>query len=200
MLTIGHYKDAQGVKDYFKEHLEKGDYYSERGHVQGKWVGKMAHELGLEAKNRVSEEDFGRLADGLHPGTGKKLAVRTKKDRIVSYDMVFSAPKTISIMALTLQDARLMAAHEWAIGVAFEQMEKKAMTRVRRGLSIKSRESRPTGNLIAARFTHTSSREMDPQLHTHHLVFNVTFDPVEKRTKALDAYQIWLYPEFPTAV
>lgn len=200
MLTIGHYKAAQAVKSYFKEHLEKGDYYSEQGKVLGKWVGKASLELGIESLDAVKEADFQALVDGLHPKTQKKLGVRARKDRIVSFDMVFSAPKSVSIMALTLRDERLLLAHENAVALAFEQMEKKASTRVRKGLSLNSRKSRVTGNLVAARFTHVSSRELDPQLHTHHLVFNLTYDPVEKRTKALDAYQIFMGTKFLSEV
>lgn len=38
-----------------------------------------------------------------------------------------------------------------------------------------------------ATFQHETSRELDPHLHTHCIVFNATFDPVENRWKALEA-------------
>ena len=41
-------------------------------------------------------------------------------------------------------------------------------------------------NFVAAKFTHDTSRALDPHLHTQCIVFNVTFDPVEKRWKALE--------------
>ena len=46
---------------------------------------------------------------------------------------------------------------------------------------------RTTGNLVAAGFVHTSSRALDPQLHTHFTVFNGTFDEREQCWKALQA-------------
>jgi hypothetical protein len=39
-------------------------------------------------------------------------------------------------------------------------------------------------------FTHDTSRALDPHLHTHCVVFNATFDPVEKRWKALQNYEL----------
>ena len=47
-----------------------------------------------------------------------------------------------------------------------------------------------TGNFVTALFQHETSRSLDPHLHTHCIVFNVTFDPVENRWKALENYQL----------
>jgi ATP-dependent exoDNAse (exonuclease V) alpha subunit len=47
------------------------------------------------------------------------------------------------------------------------------------------RGERSTGEIAAACFRHETSRELDPHLHTHCVVFNATFDPIEKRWKAL---------------
>jgi hypothetical protein len=46
------------------------------------------------------------------------------------------------------------------------------------------------GNLVAARFTHETSRALDPHLHTHVVVFNATFDEQEDRWKALQNYDM----------
>ena len=47
-----------------------------------------------------------------------------------------------------------------------------------------------TGNFAAALFTHDTSRALDPHVHTHCIVFNATFDPVENRWKALQNYEL----------
>ncbi len=39
-------------------------------------------------------------------------------------------------------------------------------------------------------FTHETSRALDPHLHTHCILFNATFDPVEARWKALENYEL----------
>ena len=49
--------------------------------------------------------------------------------------------------------------------IAFRELETFAATRVRKQ---GSQTDRMTGNLVAAAFTHTSSRALDPLLHTHH--------------------------------
>jgi conjugative relaxase-like TrwC/TraI family protein len=50
---------------------------------------------------------------------------------------------------------------------------------------------RLTSNVVAALFTHDTSRALDPHLHTHCIVFNATFDPAEKRWKALQNHQMF---------
>ena len=46
---------------------------------------------------------------------------------------------------------------------------------------------RQTGNLVVAAYTHDSSRQLDPQLHTHAVAANLSYDGVEGRWKALQA-------------
>ena len=77
------------------------------------------------------------------------------------------------MLAVTLDDERLVAAHEEATRIAFRELETFAATRVRKQ---GNQRDRTTGNLVAAAFTHTSSRALDPLLHTHFTVFNATFD------------------------
>ena len=49
-------------------------------------------------------------------------------------------------------------------------------------------EDRLTGNMVAAEFMHFTARpvkgKLTPHLHAHCIVFNVTYDEVEKRFKA----------------
>ena len=81
-------------------------------------------------------------------------------------DYTFSAPKSVSIASLIQKDKRVIAAHDSAVKTALEVLENRyAQTRVRHGPGI--REKVTTGNLIAATFRHETSREQDPQLHTH---------------------------------
>jgi len=68
-----------------------------------------------------------------------------------------------------------------------DAMEPFACARVRVGGNNNDRE---TGNLVTATFTHDTSRALDPHLHTHCIVFNATFDPVENRWKALQNFEM----------
>ena len=53
-----------------------------------------------------------------------------------------------------------------------------------------------TGNLVAAMFRHDTSRALDPHLHTHCIVFNATFDAVEKQWKALQNHEMFAAQKF----
>ena len=113
------------------------------------------------------------------------------------YDFTCSAPKSVSVLAVTLADERLVTAHEEATRIAFRELETFAATRVRKQ---GSQKDRTTGNLAAAAFTHTSSRALDPQLHTHFTVFNATFDDSERSWKALQAGGMYDAIRYGTAV
>ena len=74
-----------------------------------------------------------------------------------------------------------------AVRSALREFEAFATTRVRVG---GGNLDRSTGNVVTALFTHDTSRALDPHLHTHCIVFNATFDPVEQRWKALQNYEL----------
>ena len=105
MLTI---RPMSGGESYSANYLEQSDYYSEGHKITGQWRGKGAERLGLNGE--VVPEDFETVRQGLHPETGEKLRPRMSADRIDEhgrvvgkgrelYDLTFSAPKSVSIMA-----------------------------------------------------------------------------------------------------
>lgn len=192
--------NLKNARSYFEEHLSVGDYYSEGQSIHGLWAGKGAETLGL--RGSVTRDSFLRLCENLHPGSGKKLTQRRKtirreisdkeKDREeanrrVFYDFTISPPKSVSILALIGSDGRIVEAHHRAVSVALRELESFASTRIRRAGQFADRE---TGNVIAAVFRHDTSRSLDPHLHSHCIVFNATHDPVEKRWKALQNFDM----------
>lgn len=184
--------NLKNAREYFRHHLAANDYYSQKNSVAGEWIGSGAERLNLSGK--VTEEAFLSLCEGNHPETGKRLtqrrnSIRRKNgaliaNRRVYYDYTISPPKSVSVAALML-DARIVGAHERAVRVVLKELEAFAETRVRIG---QKDGGRPTGNLVAACFRHDTSRELDPHLHTHCIVFNATLDPVECRWKALQTH------------
>ncbi len=197
MITARPQKNLRHAKEYFHEHLSCGDYYSEKHAVAGQWQGRAAERLGLHTSTPVTEEAFLRLCENQHPQTGAKLTVRQRKERRVFYDFVISAPKSISILAITMGDERLLGAHNAACRDAIAELEKAAATRIRtRG----QRATRLTGEFVAASFQHDCSRALDPQLHTHLVVFNATWDSVEGRWKALEPEHMFAQTKFLTEV
>jgi len=187
--------NLKNAREYFEEHLCVGDYYDEGQRVAGEWVGVGAERLGLAGKVRA--DDFLRLCENQHPGTGEKLTqrqntTRTEGDkntanRRIFYDFTFSPPKSVSLVGFLGNDERIFEAHARAVQAALKDFEAFAATRVRVG---GVRSERLTGNFVAAQFTHDTSRALDPHLHTHCIVFNATFDAVENRWKALENYEL----------
>ena len=82
---------------------------------------------------------------------------------------------------------RVLNAHIRAVDSALMEFAAFAATRIRAG---GAQNDRSTGNFAAALFTHDTSRALDPHLHTHCIVFNATFDPAERRWKALQNHEL----------
>ena len=183
MFTMAKIRDAS---TYLGEHLSANDYYAKGESVVGTWRGKAAELLGLKNQPiRSHDAAFESLRLNQHPQTGKPLTERTAKVRVAFLDFQCSAPKSVSLLAVTFGDDRLRQAHEAAANEAFSSLEKFAARRVRKGAAAWSDETRITGNLCAAAFVHDASRALDAQLHTHFVTANATFDPHEKRWAAL---------------
>ncbi len=167
MLSTSNLSAAQAETYYTKE-----DYYSkeEKAHPT-KWVGKGAAALGLSGV--VNQQDFSNLLAGKSPD-GQSLTGRVvnPEKRRAGTDFTFSAPKSVSIAALVQQDERVLAAHHQAVSKALSVLEERyAQTRVSTSTG---RQKISTGNLAAAVFTHSTSREAEPQLHSHCVVMNAT--------------------------
>ncbi len=194
MLTI---RAMTGGAGYAQRHLEHSDYFDEHRRVQGEWQGHGAELLGL--RGQVTREQFESVREGLHPETREFLRPRRSADRVGQdgseqskgrslYDLTFSAPKSVSVQALVGGDQRLISAHDKAVREALAEAEHCAATRVRLN---GANENRTTGNIIAATYRHDTSRELDPQLHTHAVTANLTYDGMEGRWKALQASDLY---------
>ena len=92
---------------------------------------------------------------------------------MAGFDLTWSAPKSVSLL-FGLSDpatsAVVRGVHEDAVDQALGYLERHAL-RVRRGAG--GQNSIGAEGLVAAAFTHRTSRAGDPQLHTHVLVANV---------------------------
>lgn len=201
MFTAKPQKNRGAATTYFDEHLSHNDYYTAKETQAGYWVGLGTERLGLKQGATVTREAFLRLCDNQHPGAGEgpgvKLTQIQLRDRRIFFDFTCSAPKSVSILAVTMDDRRIVAAHREAAAVAIRELEAFAATRIRKDGAM---DDRVTGNLVGAAFLHTSSRALDPQLHTHFTLFNATFDPVEGRWKALQTAKMFEAIHYGTAV
>ena len=168
--------------EYFRAHMRVGDYLSEAGELEMTWVGSGAERLGLKGVCQL--QDFEKLCQGQHPRNEESLLVRDKgSHRRICYFGQISAPKDVSLLYLLGGDQRI--GQWWNEGVTetIGEMERAMLTRVRKGGVV---AERATGSLVAAAVTHDASRALDPQLHTHVCIMNVTYDAVESRWKGVE--------------
>lgn len=151
-------------------YYEADDYYTGDDMAPSAWEGQAAADLGLSGE--VDRDDFRALLDGRVAGEQLGTARDGKTEHRPGWDITFSAPKSVSIMAQVAGDKRLIAAHGAAVKTALGHVERHmAATRIRDGGEV-AREA--TGNLAVATFRHETSRAQGPQLHTHSVILNMT--------------------------
>lgn len=166
MMSVAPVASAGDAAGYY---MNSDNYYF-LGNLQSVWLGEGAKALGLEGDVRGDNltavlhgfldngERLGREIDGNHvhrPG----------------HDLTFSAPKSVSLLALVGGDKAMLDAHNQAVQIAAGYVEKLISARdTKDGVT----SIVPTGKMVAAAFTHDTSRNLDPQLHTHLIVANMT--------------------------
>ena len=166
MMTPRPLVNAQQAAVYY----EADDYYVDGQHLSpSSWWGEGARRLGL--RGSVDRETFHELLHGRLPN-GVDIARGGGKSHRPGLDLTFSAPKSVSLVALVSADDRVLKAHEHAVTVALSHLEERAV----RARATKEGVTRTeeTDNLLVARFNHDSSLALDPQLHTHAVVLNAT--------------------------
>ncbi|WP_239670405.1 MobF family relaxase, partial [Pantoea vagans] len=99
------------------------------------------------------------------------------------YDLTFSAPKSASVLALVTGDTFLVDAHKEAVRRTLDEVEKLATTRT---MTDGITEMEKTGNLVIATFMHDTSRNLEPQMHTHAVVANATLSQNGWKTLSTD--------------
>ncbi len=164
VVSIGVVGSASGAADYYA-----ADNYYLVGDQVGiaEWGGKGARTLGLAGP--VDALKFERVLDGALPN-GDQIPSGADGHRS-GIDLTFSAPKSVSLLALVGGDERVLLAHARSVATAMQWTEHN-LAEARRGKN--GHETVRTGNLVYATFTHNVSRSLDPQLHSHVVVANAT--------------------------
>src|SRR5512142_2727240 len=160
-------QDVSRAASYYEEGAD--DYYAKEGEASA-WQGKGAEYLGLAGPvddRRFRELLAGRVGDGLP----SRVHSRHDANARIGIDLTFSAPKSVSLQALIGGDPAIIRAHDLAVARTLAVAEEHAEARKK----VKGRSQvEQTRNLVVAKFRHETSRERDPQLHTHALVLNLT--------------------------
>jgi conjugative relaxase-like TrwC/TraI family protein len=161
------------------------------GEQPGVWCGRQASALGVSGT--VTERGLETLLSGRDPISGsplgRELVDRYRADgrlvrAVAGFDATFSAPKSLSVWWALTGDPRLLTAHDAAVMATLEHLERfGSTTRIR----VDGRRLHPdTGGLTMAVFRQSTSRDDDPQVHTH-AVISAKVQTPDGRWWALDA-------------
>lgn len=169
MLSISKPLNAESAEKYY----DRDNYYLES---QGQWYGRLAEQLNLSGE--IAKEDFSHLLRGFdRDGTTKLVesagqkykGTETLKHRS-GIDLTLSAPKSVSI--LSYSDTRIEQAFHSALHSTLDHAEQEFSQTRHKSKGIIRYEN--TENALFSTFTHRTSRELDPQLHAHCILFNLT--------------------------
>jgi conjugative relaxase-like TrwC/TraI family protein len=165
MLSISWIQDV----DYYLDQTS-ADYYFRPGEPPGRWWGPGAKTLGLSGV--VKAEELKSLCKGFSPTGDALIQNAGASDHQQAWDLTFSAPKSVSVLWTQAPRAarlKIRKLHHKAIQAALKYLTESALL-TRRGKGGKIRER---CNPIVAIFEHGSSRELEPQLHSHCVLLNV---------------------------
>ncbi|MCR9225659.1 MAG: relaxase domain-containing protein [Hyphomonas sp.] len=171
VASISARKSVGAAVAYFK-HMAQDEYYTKEteADAESDWDGRGSERLALDGD--VTRKDFEALLNGYDPKTAEPLVQTGNKSHAPGWDMTYSAPKSVSVLwalSAPVERAKIEAAHRQAVSVATKHLEDNhAFTR--RGKGGATRE--PVAGLTIARYHHHTSRDLDPQLHTHAFIFN----------------------------
>ena len=178
------------------------EYYTAGEEPDGVWFNPKGL-FGLADGGKVDSSDFHRLYNGFAPNTGGKLTQNAGSERrSAGLDMTFSADKSVSALwAVADPDLRsdIEQAHNDAARVALEEtvLSHCAYTRIRnRDGEI---EVLPA-DISAAMFQHGTSRDNDPQLHTHCVIFNAARTHRDGKYRALHQHPVYTWMKAAGAV
>lgn len=153
--------------------LAREDYYLEGGEPPGIWFGAGSESLGLSG--HVHPDHLYNLFDGLAPDGSYSLVrqgAQSHGNHRPGWDLTFSAPKSVSALwsqASEENRQQIQEAQKGAVDAALGYLQESALF-TRRG---RQGEELEKVGMVAALFEHSTSRALDPQLHTHALVLNV---------------------------
>jgi Ti-type conjugative transfer relaxase TraA len=171
MMSISSRGSAGAAAAYFQSHLRAGEYYTSS---PGAWHGSAATEA-LRLPQAVVEQDFVAIIEGMSPD-GRAMVQGCGPQHRSGWDATFSAPKSVSVLWTQLRGSQRLAieqAQSRAVHAALQLLERQAI-RVRIG---KGGSAQVPAAMLAACFAHETSRDLDPQLHTHAFVANCGLRP-----------------------
>ena len=175
--TVTPLKPAAATVHYF----EVDGYYAKNDPEHRKasrWHGEAAALLGLHGP--VNPKRFEAILAGYVPGTDLRLGrLRDgEHQHRPGVDVTLSAPKSVSLEALVYAPpktgARVLRAHDEAVRATLGFIETELLQTRSYDRQTGRRPRVRADGMVAATFRHLASRNLDPQLHTHAVIANMT--------------------------
>ena len=171
--TAAYYEGYQVGTENPKDQRQDSD---KRNHDEppGKWCGSKSAEFGIDGAE-VGKGELKNALVGRDPITEKDLARNAGAKHKPGWDLVASAPKSVSVLWAASDKVRQEAisrAQQNAVEKTIDYMESSGVFEERFGRA-GSEPPKPCKEILAATFEHASSRAGDPQLHTHIVVSNM---------------------------
>ena len=203
VATVRNLTSSSATSEYFRQ---DGGYYLRKGEDAADLRAKRA-----EHRNASTWHGSGAVALGLHPGKpvaagafekllqGHVIGTRTRLGRLrdgqhehrPGFDITFSAPKSVSLAALLPTeehphgDRAVIRAHNAAVRETLDWIEGSLLETRGWDPATRKRPRVKAPSMVAALFRHIASRNLDPQLHTHAVIANMTRDE-EGRWKSVE--------------
>ena len=195
MASAAYYLESQ------RSFRHPNEYYTAGEEPDGVWWNPCGL-FGLADGGRVDGGDFHRLYHGFAPGGGERLTRNAGSEkRSPGLDMTFSADKSVSAL-WALADLELRSEIERAHNDAARAALAETVLRHCAWTRLQERDGTRVvaADIMGAMFQHGTSRENDPQLHTHCTIFNAARTHRDGGYRALHQHPVYAWMKAAGAV
>ena len=195
MASAAYYLESQ------RSFRHPNEYYTAGEEPDGVWWNPCGL-FGLADGGRVDGGEFHRLYHGFAPGGGERLTRNAGSEkRSPGLDMTFSADKSVSAL-WAIADPELRSEIERAHNDAARAALAGTVLRYCAWTRLQERDGTRVvaADIMGAMFQHGTSRENDPQLHTHCTIFNAARTHRDGRYRALHQHPVYAWMKAAGAV
>ena len=195
MASAAYYLESQ------RSFRHPNEYYTAGEEPDGVWWNPCGL-FGLADGGRVDGGDFHRLYHGFAPGGGERLTRNAGSEkRSPGLDMTFSADKSVSAL-WAIADPELRSEIERAHNDAARAALAGTVLRYCAWTRLQERDGTRVvaADIMGAMFQHGTSRENDPQLHTHCTIFNAARTHRDGKYRALHQHPVYAWMKAAGAV
>ncbi|KXI26784.1 MobF family relaxase [Paraglaciecola hydrolytica] len=156
--------------EYYKNIDDENYYLSDA--LLGVCHGKLKDHFKLA--NGIDHTSFENILTAKHPKTGSKLFDANQNIKRAGWDLTFSAPKSVSLQWASsneMERKQIENAQTEAVKSTIDYIER-YIAGVKRGKNGEKKESSKA--ILAVIVNHFVSRELEPQIHSHTVIPNVT--------------------------